>query len=429
MGRDTPPIGRIALPANAVAGQIRVPAVLCQSRNGPGRGSWCSGVLAIIENTVEILDRLVGFDTVSANPNAKIIDFIEAYCSKHGAICTRLPASATGKLGLVARFGPDEPGGILLSGHCDVVPVAGQNWSRPPFELTRDADRLFGRGTTDMKGFLACMLTAGEVAAQRPLSKPLTLVFSYDEEIGCVGIQEMAPLLPDVLGKPRLCIVGEPTDMAVATGHKGKVGLRAVCIGENGHSALAPNFVNALHLAADFVSELRDLQDWYAENGAQDDAYDVPYSTLHVGTLHGGTALNIVPDKATMTFEYRYLPADGEATLFAKIETAAEKVGARYRGRFPKAVVTIERDISYPGLDVPKDGDEVQLARALSPIADFTKVAFGTEAGVFDKLGIPTVVCGPGSMSGQGHKPDEYIELSQLVACRSMLDKAVETLR
>ncbi len=381
-----------------------------------------------MKDTLDILDRLVGFDTVSTNPNAPMVDYIEAFCADLGAVCARLPSAQSGKAGLVARFGPDVPGGIVLSGHCDVVPAKSQPWTRPAFQLTREGDRLFGRGTTDMKGFLACMLATGRVASDSALGKPLTLIFSYDEEIGCVGIQEMKSALPPFLGAPHLCIVGEPTEMAIATGHKGKAALHAVCTGENGHSALAPNFVNALHLAADFMSELRRLQDWYATNGARDGAYDVPYSTLHVGVLHGGTALNIVPDRAEMRLEYRYLPADGDDAIFARIQGAADAVAARYRRRFAGAGIAVERYNSYPGLDIPQDADAARFARSLAPDAAFTKAAFGTEAGVFKELGIPTVVCGPGSMIGQGHKPDEYIEMAQLAACRAMLDKAVDTL-
>ncbi len=381
-----------------------------------------------MNDILEILDKLVAFKTISALPNVEMVAFIEKHCSDLGAQCTRIPGETKGKIGLVARFGPDAPGGILLSGHCDVVPVTGQDWQRPAFQLTREGDRLFGRGTTDMKGFLACMMAAGKMAAARKLKRPLRLIFSYDEEIGCVGIQEMAPALPSLLGNPRLCIVGEPTEMAIATGHKGKAALRASCTGQNGHSALAPRFVNALHLASDFVTELRAVQDWYACNGARDDIYDVPYTTLHVGVLQGGSALNIVPEKAEVTFEYRYLPADELSGIIAKIEAASDKVVARYRDLFVGAAIKLECYNSYPGLELAQATDAARYAQSLAPDAQFTKVAFGTEAGVLTALGIPTVVCGPGSMIGQGHKPDEYVELSQLTKCQAMLGKAIEAL-
>lgn len=379
------------------------------------------------ERLLDTLDRLIAFNTVSDQPNADMIDHIAAICAGYGGTCTRIPGKDAGKVGLVARFGPDVPGGIVLSGHCDVVPTAGQTWTRPDFRLTRDGDRLFGRGTTDMKGFLACMLDVARLSAGVALARPLTLVFSYDEEVGCVGIQDMRPALAKLLGQPRLCIIGEPTEMRVAVGHKGKASYRANFTGLAGHSALAPHFVNALHMASDFITQLRDLQTWYARDGAQDAAYDVPHTTLHAGILTGGTALNIVPDTAELTFEYRYLAADGSDAVFDRIQQAAQAVTTSYRAACDRADVSLTQFTAYPGLDAPGE-DTVRFATALAGSPETTKVAFGTEAGVFAGLGLPAVVCGPGSMQGQGHKPDEYIELSQLVACSAMLARALDYL-
>ncbi|MEO0747278.1 MAG: acetylornithine deacetylase [Pseudomonadota bacterium] len=380
-------------------------------------------------DTLTILDRLVSFETINANPNVAMIDYIETFCKDLGAQCDRIPSALDDKVGLVARLGPQAPGGIVLSGHCDVVPVTGQYWHRPSFQLTREGDRLFGRGTTDMKGFLSCMLEAAQLASKQDLTKPLTLVFSYDEEIGCVGIQEMKDALRPLLGDPRLCIVGEPTSMQIAIGHKGKAALRAKITGQSGHSALAPHFVNAIHIATDFIAELRALQDWYAQNGARDAAYDVPFSTLHVGKLHAGTALNIIPDAAEITFEYRHLFLDREDQLFERILQSAAKIAALYQDRFAEANIQIERYNTYPGLEVDQGGDATTFAQELARTKGTTKVAFGTEAGVFTQMGIPAIVCGPGSMSGQGHKPDEFIELAQLQACSAMLDRVVHALR
>lgn len=382
-----------------------------------------------MDDVIDILDRLVGFDTVSAKPNAGMVDHLESFCAERGAATTRIAGREKGKAGLVARFGPDAAGGVVLSGHCDVVPADGQDWSRPAFELGRDGDRLYGRGTTDMKGFLACMLAAGDRASRGGAGRPLTLVFSYDEETGCVGIQEMKAELGGLLGKPSLCIVGEPTGMRVATGHKGKASLRATCKGEGGHSALAPRYVNALHLATDFVAGLRGLQDRYAADGARDDAYDIPHTTLHAGRMEGGTALNIVPEAAEVLFEFRYLPADGHDAVLGEVERMAEEVAAPYRKALDGAGIAIERFAGYPGLEAGGDSEAARLALSLAPEAGPIKVDFGTEAGVFAEIGVPTVVCGPGSMAGQGHKPDEYIEIAQLAACRSMLDDVVDSLQ
>lgn len=378
--------------------------------------------------TLDILARLVAFDTVSAQPNVAIIDYIGGFLRDCGARTTRLESGQMGKCGLYAELGPAGPGGILLSAHTDVVPVDGQDWQRAPFELSREGDRLFGRGTTDMKGYVACMLQAVKRAQTAPLRAPLKLVFSYDEETGCLGIQEMLPALTNLIGRPRCCFVGEPTQMQIAVGHKGKAALRAVCTGQAGHSALAPQFVNAVHMAADLVAALRDLQEDLARTGAQDVEYDIPYSTVHVGKLAGGTALNIVPDHAELTFEYRHLAADTPALMMSHIKDAADSVTASYQPAFQAAAIHITEISAYPGLDVPLDAAVVAFAQRLAGGARTTKVAFGTEAGFFDQIGIPTIVCGPGSMAGQGHKPDEYIELGQLAACDAMLAGVVAEL-
>lgn len=377
--------------------------------------------------TQDILDRLVGFDSVSQRSNLAMIAYIQDFLQSRGFAVTRFADPTGQKAGLFARIGPAE-GGILLSGHTDVVPVDGQIWTKDPFRLTRDGDRLYGRGTTDMKGYLAAMLSLADRTATRSLREPLKLVFSYDEEIGCVGIQQMLPGLAPLLGNPRLCLVGEPTEMQIATGHKGKAAIRAICNGQPGHSAMAPEFVNALDLAADFILAIRAIQADFALKGARDIAYGVPYTTLHVGKVAGGMALNIVADRAEIVFEYRHLAADDPETVMAAIVRAAEEVAARYRPRFRQARITLDRYNAYPGLDVPPDLPAARLAQRLAENQRITKVAFGTEAGFFSNIGIPTLVCGPGSMDGQGHKPDEFITQSQLAACDRMLSRALDDL-
>lgn len=375
--------------------------------------------------TLETLEKLIGFNSVSARSNLDIIAFIEDFLQTRGFRLTRIPDASGQKAGLFAEIGPSE-GGVLLSGHTDVVPTEGQNWTKDPFRLSREEDRVYGRGTTDMKGYLAAMLTVADAAASRDLQEPLKLVFSYDEEIGCVGIQHMLPALKPLLGAPRMCLVGEPTEMQVAVGHKGKAAIRARCFGQNGHSALAPMFVNALHLATDFVAELRHIQAEYAQNGSQDAAYSIPYTTLHVGKLSGGMALNIVPDSAEVVFEYRHLAADDPEDIMDRIARAAEAIARKYRPDFAHADIILDRYNAYPGLDVSQDARIAGIAQRLAENQSITKVAFGTEAGFFSNLGIETVVCGPGSMAGQGHKPDEYIALDQLNACDRMLMRTLD---
>jgi len=327
--------------------------------------------------TLEILDALIGHDTVSANSNLGLIDFVQSFLIEHGFDVHRIPDETGKKAGIFASLGPAGKG-VLLSGHSDVVPVTGQNWTRDPFRLTQEGKRVYGRGTTDMKGYVASALALAERASKMTLSEPLKIALSYDEETGCIGIRDMIGALEQTIGLPRACFVGEPTEMQVAIGHKGKAALRATYI---------------------------------------------PYSTLHVGKLSGGTALNIVPDYAEMIFEYRHLAADDPDQLLARIEGAAKQVEAAQRSSEPPPRIEVERYNAYPGLDVPEDAQIVELAKRLSHSNHVTKVAFGTEAGYFDALGIPTLVCGPGSMEGQGHKADEYIELDQLAKCDAMMDR------
>ena len=378
--------------------------------------------------SIDILERLIAFPTVSADSNLALIDYATGLLGEAGFAVHRLPDETGEKAGLFAALGPDGPGGVMLSGHTDVVPVTGQAWTREPFTLTDGGDRLYGRGTTDMKGFVACALAAAERAASAPLARPLKLALSYDEEVGCIGIPKMLERLDETVGRPDLCIVGEPTSMAIALGHKGKAALRAICRGTAGHSAMAPLFVNALHLACDFVAELRKLQGRIVETGARDEAYDVPYTTLHVGRLEGGRALNIVPDTAIVDFEFRHLAGDSADVLRAKIEAAAERIAAGYRDRCAGAAIEISDIFAYPGLDVTEDDRSVADMLALLPEAGLTKVAFGTEAGCFADVGVPALVCGPGNMD-QGHKPDEFVAKDQLAQCDTMLDRVIDGLR
>lgn len=372
-------------------------------------------------STHAILDRLIAFDTVSARSNLPLIAYVEDLLRANDFRVTRFASPCGNKAGLYAEIGPAVQGGVLLSGHTDVVPVEGQAWTKPPFKLTQEGDKLFGRGTTDMKGFVASALALALRARHRTLQRPLALVLSYDEEIGCVGLQQMARALAPLLRAPALCIVGEPTEMQVATGHKGKSAYRATFHGEAGHSALAPKFRNALHLAADFMAELRALQGEIAQTGPFDPGYEVPFTTLHIGKLSGGTALNIVPGHAEMLFEIRALAAQDVGALNARINAIVSKMNAAH------PCVDLECTNTYPGLDVdaarPWVRDFANLAQQ-----DVTKVAFGTEAGILSALGVPTLVCGPGSMAGQGHKPDEFVSAKQLAACDDLLGRVVSHL-
>lgn len=369
-----------------------------------------------------ILERLIAFPTVSAQSNLALIDYAEDLLRSARFEVTRLAHPTAAKAGLTARLGPVRDGGVLLSAHSDVVPVDGQIWTREPFRLCREGHRLYGRGTTDMKGFLAAMLDLADRAGKASLKAPLMMVISYDEEVGCTGIRQMMPALEALGWRPDLCIVGEPTGMRPASGHKGKAVFEAHCRGEAGHSAQAPDFVNALHLATDLVSALRAMQQDYAQRGASDPAYAIPYSTVHAGVLRGGRILNIVPEEAILEFELRHLPEDNPATFIAALGQRVADILRRYPAA---AGIEIEEVNAYPGLDIPQDHPAMKLAAALAGQAPGKKVGFGTEAGFFVRAGMPAVVCGPGDMAAQGHKPDEFLEAGQLLACETMLDRVL----
>ncbi|MBC7738320.1 MAG: acetylornithine deacetylase [Candidatus Saccharibacteria bacterium] len=372
----------------------------------------------------DILTRLLAFDTVSAKPNRDLIRYVQDLLAGAGVASVLIPEEG-GKANLYATVGPADVGGVMLSGHTDVVPVEGQAWTKPPFALTEADGRLYGRGAADMKGFVAAALDCMVRAAGRPLRVPLHLALSYDEEIGCMGVRSLITMLEAAPVRPRFCIVGEPTGMQVATGHKGKVALRATCVGREGHSALAPMALNALHLAADFVVAVRDLQARVAATGLQDGDYDVPYTTLHVGLLRGGVQVNIVPNLAVVDFEIRSLAGEDTEGLIAALRAAAETIVAPLRASFPEAAIRIERLWVYPGLGTPSDAGVVNFVKGLTGANGTIKVAYGTEGGLFDaRLGIPSVICGPGSMA-QGHKPDEFVTVEQMNRCEAMLTALV----
>ena len=368
-----------------------------------------------------IFDRLMCFDTVSSKPNIALMQFVQDLLADAGVQAVLIPDPLGQKANLYATVGPEGQGGVMLSGHTDVVPVDGQAWTKQPFALTEENGRYYGRGAADMKGFCAVAIATMVQAAKRPLKTPLHLALSYDEEIGCMGVRSLVDMLQSAPVRPRFCIVGEPTGMQVATGHKGKVALRAICTGREGHSALAPMALNALHLAADFVQAVRALQADVAAKGLKDGDYDVPYSTIHVGKLNGGVQVNIVPNSAVIDFEIRSVAGEDVAGLVGRLGDAAEAIVAPLRGDYPEAAITIEQLWDYPGLGTPSDAAVVNFVKGLTGANGTMKVAFGTEGGLFDaRLGIPTVICGPGSMA-QGHKPDEFVTVEQMARCEAMM--------
>lgn len=379
-------------------------------------------------NSRDILQRLVAFKTVSRDSNLDLIDYVQAFMCGIGARCQLYYDSARRKANLFATLGPADVGGILLSGHTDVVPVDGQAWSTDPFVLRERAGKLYARGAADMKGFLACAMAAAARAAQRHLRTPLHLAFSYDEETGCIGVRSLIEDMNRWAYRPLGCIVGEPTLLRTAIGHKGKTALSTVCHGQAAHSAIPASGVNAIYLASALIERVQALQQELEVNGGHDRGYEVPHTTLQVGTVRGGTALNIVPERCELEFEIRNLPSDDPDYLVERLKSDAEALAKR--AARPACRSEIEFNIlhSYPGLETPSDAELVGLVAALTGQREPIKVSFGTEGGLFStRLQIPTVVCGPGSIE-QAHKPDEFVATDQLLRCDAVLDGIIERL-
>jgi acetylornithine deacetylase len=377
-------------------------------------------------DSLDLLETLIGFPTVSLSSNHALADFVTATLTGFGVEVTKIEGPHASGLNLYATIGPRDRGGVVLSGHTDVVPVEGQAWASDPFRLTRRGDRLYGRGTADMKGFLACAIRAATLASARDLKTPLHLAFSCDEEIGCVGVRPLLDRLALVTVRPIACIVGEPTSMRLAIGHKGKIALAATCRGRAGHSALAPRLLNPIGMASELIQAVAALQARVEREGPRDPAYDVPYATLHVGRIRGGEALNVVPTECEVELEIRSAEP-GEALLEA-VRAAAAAIVLDRRQRFGEADIAIAVTNAYPGLDAPPDDPAAALVRHLIGANETIKVAFGTEGGLYrERLRVPTVICGPGSMD-QGHKPDEYITIEQMERCDAMMDALVDHL-
>ena len=372
-------------------------------------------------DSTDILRALVGFDTTSRLSNLPLIDWVEDYLSGHGIRGRRLPDATGAKATLWVTIGPEDVPGYILSGHTDVVPVDGQVWSSDPFTLTERDGRLYGRGTADMKGFLACCLSRVPAMAAAPLVRPIHLALSYDEEIGCVGVRDLVDELSAASLKPLACFVGEPSSMQVVIGHKQKRSLRAVVRGRACHSSLAPQGVNAVEYAALLAVKLREIGARLAA-GPSDPLYEVPVSTAHIGILTGGTALNIVPDRAEMVFEFRALPDQDITALVGEvIDHVRTAIEPQMQAVDPATGIDIEVFAGFPGLDTPPEAEVAVLAKRLAGRNDHAKVAYGAEAGLFAQAGIPLVIVGPGDIA-QAHRPDEFIAVDQLRRCDAFID-------
>jgi acetylornithine deacetylase len=377
-----------------------------------------------------LLAKLISFDTTSRLSNLELIYFVRDFLARRGVDSNVVSDRSGTKATLFASIGPAERAGFLLAGHTDVVPVDGQKWTTDPFRLDRRDGRLYGRGSADMKGFIASVLAAVPQFVRLPLQTPIHLAFTCDEELGCIGLRE---LLEDSRSLPvsaEMGIVGEPTSMRVVSEHKGKVAMRVQVRGQEGHSSNPAAAVNAVEFAAELIASIHRLNEQRKSQGPFDPQYEVPHTTLHVGSVHGGTVLNIVPAECTFEFEIRYLPEDTAQPILEQIRGfAADELEPAMKKVNPDCGIAFHEKFSYPGLCLSADAEVVTFVNSLLDSKTAPgKIAFGTEAGLYQqRCGIPMVVCGPGDI-GNAHQADEYVDARQLAVCDLLLGRLAEAL-
>jgi acetylornithine deacetylase len=379
-------------------------------------------------SSVEMIGRLVAFDTTSRESNLALIDFVRDYLDRWRVKSELVFDEARRKANLFATIGPTDQGGVMLSGHSDVVPVDGQDWASDPFALSPRGDKLYGRGSADMKSFIAVMLAKVPEFVTRSLAVPIHLAITYDEEVGCLGVRSLVAALAPRAVKPRLCIIGEPTMMQPVIAHKGSRRLRCHIHGHEAHSSLTHKGVNAIETAAAVVMQIKDIARGKRDNGPFDPAFDPPYTTLQTGVIAGGTAVNIVPRECRFDFEMRHLPADDPNTIVDEVKRFAASLLPEMQAVSQSAGIAFEETNLVQALSAKPDEEVVQLALALSGANATGKVSFATEGGFFQQAGIPTVICGPGSIE-QAHKADEFIALDQVRQCEDFIDRLIERVR
>ncbi len=378
-------------------------------------------------STEEMLARLIAFDTTSRDGNIPLIAFVEDYLDGWGVPHVRVDYEANRKTNLFATIGPDIAGGIVLSGHTDVVPVDGQPWTSNPFELTHREDRLFGRGTCDMKGFLAVCLAEVPNFLKAGLRSPIHLALSCDEEVGCKGVRPLIAHMRDNLPKPRAVIVGEPTSMKVVNAHKSAVTFSTEVTGHEAHSSLTHHGVNAIMVAGEMLCEINRIRAELMSAGDPTQRFDPPYSTVHVGVIEGGTAKNIIPRRCAFQWETRLLPTADQDMVPNRIAAFARSLEPAMKAVAPDSGIATEMVNRVPGL-APEQGSEAEhLALHLANANATHAVSYCTEAGLFQQAGIPAVICGPGSIE-QAHKPDEYIDIAELRKCEGFMGRLVQQL-
>jgi acetylornithine deacetylase len=372
---------------------------------------------------LDLVKDLIAFDTTSRDSNLALIDFAQALLEKAGARCRRSYDATGKKANLFATIGPDGDGGYVLSGHTDVVPVDGQDWSSDPFQPEVRDGYLYGRGACDMKGFVGTALALATEIGRAKLTRPIHFALSYDEEVGCVGVKGLLDDLKAQNIKPALAIIGEPTLMKIVGAHKGGAKLITTCCGKEGHSSAPDKGANAVMMAGEFMALLEGVQDELRADA--DPRFDPPFTTVQATVVHGGTAVNILAKEAEVTWEYRFLPDRDPTKIVERVKArAAAEVLPKYQRRAAEAKFDTELHAHYPGLAMDENSPAIHLARELTGANQVEAVAYGTEAGHFQSYGIPAVICGPGSIE-QAHRPDEFCKLSELEACEAFLRKVI----
>ena len=375
---------------------------------------------------VEVLDRLVAFDSVSDRPNRALIDWVAEYLRGHGIAPLVLPSPDGAKANLFATIGPDGPDGIVLSGHTDVVPVADQQWDSDPFALTARDGLLYGRGTADMKGFLAIALALVPEIAARDLARPIHLAMTYDEETGCIGIRHLLRHILEHLPRPGLVIVGEPTSMKPVNAHKSVRTFRTMVTGQAAHSSAPHLGVSAISAAAEIVAFIDRLAEDAKQHAAPASGFAPPHATFNVGTIEGGAALNIIPGQCHLAWDFRALPGEDTDAVLDRYRAFIDgDLLPRLRARSPAATIETEALANVPAMVPDPDGPAETLARQLTGANAAGVVAFASEAGLFQQAGISTVICGPGDIA-QAHQPNEFITFEQMAAGEAFLRRVAD---
>ncbi len=377
----------------------------------------------------DMLSRLIAFDTTSRDSNLALIGFVEDYVSAYGLKSRRIPNPEGTKANLLITIGPDVAGGVILSGHTDVVPVDGQPWDTDPFTLVERDGRYYGRGTSDMKAFSAVILSLIPEFVARPLKTPVHIALSYDEEVGCLGVRPMIADIVRSVPMPRLAIIGEPTNMKVVNAHKGIRSFRTTVTGREAHSSQVDKGVNAVMVAAELIMFLSKLADDMRAKGDPTGRFDPPFTSVQSSTIEGGTALNILARHCTFQWEFRYLPGTSHDDIFEAFDHHARNVVLpRLKAIAPEADIVTTVRSHVPAL-VAREGCPAEaLARQLTGANHAEAVSYGTEAGLFQEAGIPSVICGPGDIR-EAHKPNEYIQIPQVAACEKFIRKLITQLR